>query len=101
MPSGISSSLEAGIGRLDRGTERHYAGCVDVRTTTVEIDSALLRRLRSRKPEKDDRAVIEDIARVSLGFQTLREVQERSTDDDDALAAEAEHTVRSLRRDAV
>lgn len=73
---------------------------MDARTTTVEIDSALLRRLRSRNPEKDDRAVIEDIARVSLGFQTLREVQERSTDDDDALAAEAARTVRSLRRDA-
>lgn len=43
--------------------------------------------------------MIEDIARVSLGFQMLREVQERSTDDDDALAAEAVRTVRSLRRD--
>jgi len=73
---------------------------MDARTTTVEIDSALLRRLRSRNPEKDDRAVIEDIVRVSLGFQTLREVQERSTDDDDALAAEAARTVRMLRRDA-
>ncbi len=73
---------------------------MDARTTTVEIDSVLLRRLRSRNPEKDDRAVIEDIARVSVGFQTLREVQERSSDDDDALVAEAARTVRSLRRDA-
>lgn len=73
---------------------------MDTRTTTVEIDTALLRRLRARTPEKDDRAVIEDIARVSLGFQTLREVQERSNDDDAALAAEALRTVRALRHDA-
>lgn len=73
---------------------------MDARTTTVEIDFALLRRLRSRIPGKDDRTLIEGIARVSLGFHTLREVQERSVNDDDALVAEATRTVRSLRRDA-
>lgn len=97
---GISSGLEAALGRLDRAADHRYAECIDARTTTVEIDSALLRRLRSRNPEQDDRAVIEDIARASLGFQMLREVQERSSDDGDVLAAEAAHTVWSLRRDA-
>lgn len=42
--------------------------------------------------------MIEGIARVGLGFHTPREVQERSTDDDDALTDEAARVVRSLRR---
>lgn len=78
---------------------RRCAEFTDARTITVEIGSALPRRLRSRSPGKDDRTVIEDIARVSLGFQTLCEVQGRSSDDDDALTDQAARVVRSLRRD--
>lgn len=69
-------------------------------TTTVEIDAALMERLRAQDPGKDDRAVIEDLARISLGFQTLRSVQDRSDVPDDEATAEAVRVVRDIRRGA-
>jgi len=45
--------------------------------TRVEIESELLERLRARHPDKDDRALIEDLARVDLGFNALRAAQQR------------------------
>jgi len=47
-------------------------------TTRVEIDSELLARLRARHPGKDDRALVEDLARVDLGFNALRAAQQRN-----------------------
>ncbi len=44
----------------------------------MEIDSELLARLRARHPAKDDRALIEDLARVDLGFNALRTAQQRN-----------------------
>jgi hypothetical protein len=73
---------------------------VAAQTTTVEIDTALLDRLRAQDPGKDDRTVIEDLARISLGFHTLRAVQDRSDATDDVAAAEAARAVRELRRGA-
>jgi hypothetical protein len=37
-------------------------------TTTVEIDSDLLARLRERRPEQSDREPIEGIARLQPGL---------------------------------
>ncbi|MGI8661271.1 MAG: hypothetical protein ACR2LH_09640 [Thermoleophilaceae bacterium] len=64
-------------------------------TTRVEIDSELLARLRARHPGKDDRALVEDLARVDLGFNALRAAQQRN-----ALAEQdaADLAVRESRR---
>jgi hypothetical protein len=70
-------------------------------TTTVEIDSDLLSRLRKRSPGKSDREMLERVARIQLGFETIRRVQERSTVagvDDDEVMAEAVRGVRTSRR---
>lgn len=47
-------------------------------TTTVEIDTSLLECLRARHPGKADRAMIEDIARIDLGFSILRQAKQRN-----------------------
>jgi len=47
-------------------------------TTRVEIESELLERLRAGHPGKDDRALVEDLARVDLGFSALRAAQQRN-----------------------
>jgi hypothetical protein len=44
-------------------------------TTSVEIDKALLERLRARHPGKADRELIEDAAKIHLGMTALRETQ--------------------------
>jgi hypothetical protein len=70
-------------------------------TTTVEIDSDLLSRLRKRSPGKSDRETLERVARIQLGFETIRRVQERSAVagvDDDEVMAEAVRGVRASRR---
>jgi hypothetical protein len=45
-------------------------------TTTVEIDSGLLERLRQRRPAKSDRELLESIARIQLG----REASDRASE---------------------
>ncbi len=70
-------------------------------TTTVEIDSDLLSRLRKRSPGKSDRETLERVARIQLGFETIRRVQRRSAAagiDDDEVMAEAVRGVRASRR---
>ncbi len=47
-------------------------------TTSVEIDSQLLARLRQRWPEKSDRQLIEDLVHIQLGFAALRRSQQRN-----------------------
>lgn len=47
-------------------------------TTTIEFDSDLLRRLRERAPSKSARETLERVARIQLGFATIRRVQERN-----------------------
>ena len=66
-------------------------------TTTVEIDSELLGRLRARDPAKDDRVLLEELARVRLGFAALRESQRRNTVDEDDAMAQAVKAVRAIR----
>ena len=47
-------------------------------TTSVEVDSELLDRLRERHPGKDDRSLIEDLARIELGLAAMRAAQKRN-----------------------
>lgn len=81
-------------GRLATSVRRYASGMA---TTTVEIDSELLGRLRARDPGKDDRALLEDLARVKLGFEALRESQRRNAVDEDGAMAQAVQAVREIR----
>lgn len=66
-------------------------------TTRIEIDSELLGELRSRHPGKPDQALVEDLARIELGFAALHDAQTRnamSEEDAMALALEAVHETR-------
>lgn len=47
-------------------------------TTSVDIDSELLERLRGRWPDKPDRQLIEDLVLIQLGFAALRDSQQRN-----------------------
>jgi len=68
--------------------------------TRVEIDSGLLARLRARHPGKDDRALVEDLARVDLGFNALRAAQQRNALAEQDAADLAVRAVRESRRAA-
>ncbi len=66
-------------------------------TTRIEIDTGLLDNLRSAHPGKDDRELIEDLARSELGSAALRDAQTRnalSEDEAMQLAVEAVHESR-------
>jgi hypothetical protein len=70
-------------------------------TTRIDFDSELLAQLRARHPGKDDRTLLEEMARVNLGFETLAETQRRNAlSDEDAtdLAVRAVREVRAERR---
>jgi len=70
-------------------------------TTTVEIDSDLLTRLRERSPGKSDRELLEELAAETLGFETIRRVQRRTAEagvDQEEIEGEAVRVVREHRR---
>ena len=70
-------------------------------TRTVELDSDLLDRLRQSSPGRSDRETLERVARIQLGFETVRRVQERieaAGVDDDEVMAEAVRSVHETRR---
>jgi hypothetical protein len=72
-------------------------------TIKVEFDRELLERLRQRHPDKGDRELLESMARMTLGRESLRRVQERSALSEDeaiALGVEAVHEARRHRRPA-
>lgn len=72
-------------------------------TISVEVDTALLERLRERRPGKSDRELLESVARMTLGRATLRRVQERnrlSEDEAIKLGIKATHEARQTRRDS-
>lgn len=72
-------------------------------TTGVEIDTALLKRLRERRPNKSDRELLESVALVAIGRETLQRVQERNTLTEDeaiTLGVKAMHEARRERRAA-
>ena len=69
--------------------------------TTVQIDSELLARLRQRSRGKTGRELLETIARIQLGSETIRRVQERNNAagvDDDEVMAEAVRAARESLR---
>lgn len=66
--------------------------------TSVQIDSELLARLRARHPGKDDRALLEDLARIDLGFAAMREAQQRNALSDQEAAELAVRAVEEARR---
>jgi len=67
-------------------------------STAVEIDSDLLAQLRQRHPTKDDRALLEDLARAALGIEVLRSAQQRNALDHSEASALAVAAVRDSRR---
>lgn len=72
-------------------------------TIKVEFDRELLERLRQRHPDKGDRELLESMAKMTLGRESLRRVQERNTLSEDeaiALGVEAVHEARRKRRAA-
>jgi hypothetical protein len=70
-------------------------------TTTVEIDSDLLKRLHERVPGKSDRELLEDLAAATLGFDAIHRVQRRTADsgvDQVEIEGKAVRVVREYRR---
>ena len=66
-------------------------------TTRIESDSELLDEVRSRQPGKPDQTLIEDLARIELGFAALHDAQTRNAMSEEeamALALEAVHETR-------
>jgi hypothetical protein len=69
-------------------------------TTTVEIDSNLLERLRQRRPAKSNRELLESAARVQLGHEANDRAAERSQGvPSDDIEREAIKAVREVRRE--
>ncbi|MHB1808886.1 MAG: hypothetical protein ACYCU0_06280 [Solirubrobacteraceae bacterium] len=69
-------------------------------TTTVEIETALLVRLRERSPGLSDRALIESLASIALGREAIHQVRERFADRDPReIEAEAVKAARQARHE--
>jgi hypothetical protein len=69
-------------------------------TTTVEIDSNLLGRLRQRRPAKSDRELLESVARIQLGREASDRAAERFQGvSSDEIEREAVKAVREVRRE--
>lgn len=69
-------------------------------TTTVEIDSNLLKRLRQRRPAKSDRELLESVARIQLGREASDRASERFQGvSSDEIEREAVKAVREVRRE--
>jgi hypothetical protein len=68
-------------------------------TTPVEVDRALLERLREPWPRQSDRDLLESAAQVQLGREAIHEVQARSAladEDSIALGVKAVHQARRM-----
>jgi hypothetical protein len=71
-------------------------------TTTVEIDSNLLERLRQRRPAKSDRELLESVVRIQLGREASDRAAERFQGvSSDEIEREAVKAVREVRRERV
>lgn len=69
-------------------------------TTTVEIDSELLERLRSRNPGRSDRELLERLAHVQVGREAIARVRERFIGvPAEEIEREAVKAVREARRE--
>jgi hypothetical protein len=70
-------------------------------TAIVEFDLELLQRLRKRRPEQNDRELLERVARIELGFEAIHRAQERTVaagTDQVEIEREAIRGVREVRR---
>jgi hypothetical protein len=47
-------------------------------TVKIDFDGDLLARLRARRPGKDDRTLLEELARIELGFEAIADAQRRN-----------------------
>jgi hypothetical protein len=75
---------------------RRYA--VGMATTVrVDIDGDLLARARARRPGKDDRTLLEELAQIGLGRETLAEVQRRNALSEQEATDLAVRAVREVR----
>lgn len=71
-------------------------------TTTVEIDSDLLARLRERRPEQSNRELLEGVARIQLGLEASARARERFAGvPSDEIEREAVKAAREVRRERV
>jgi hypothetical protein len=69
-------------------------------TTRIEIDTDLLDRLRKRRPDKDDRELVESAARIQLGREAIARVRKRFAGVPmDEIDHEAAKAVREVRRE--
>jgi hypothetical protein len=69
-------------------------------TTRVEIDTDLLARLRKRRPEQDDRELLESAARTQLGREAIARVRKRFAGVPmEEIEREAVKAVREVRRE--
>jgi hypothetical protein len=69
-------------------------------TTSVEIDSELLERLRKRRPEKNDRELLESVARIQLGREASDRARERFAGvPSEEIEREAVKAAREVRRE--
>lgn len=66
-------------------------------TVKVDFDGDLLAKLRARRPGKDDRTLLEELARIGLGFETLAEVQRRNALTEQEATDLAVRAVREVR----
>jgi hypothetical protein len=83
-----------------RHPRRYHHGMAAPSTTSVEIDSELLRRLRERRPEKSDREVLESVARIQLGREASARVKQRFAGvPSEEVEREAAKAVREVREE--
>jgi hypothetical protein len=82
------------------GLEPRYA--LPMATTVkVDFDGDLLEKLRERRPGKDDRTLLEELARIQLGFDSIARVRRRnalSEEEANDLAVRAVREVRAEMR---
>ncbi len=69
-------------------------------TTRVEIDTDLLDRLRKRRPEQNDRELLESAAAIQLGREAMARVRKRfASVPMEEIEREAVKAVREVRRE--
>lgn len=70
-------------------------------TTSVEVETALIERLRQRRPGLTDRELLESVVLSILGRATLRTMQERNALTEDGAIALGVRAVREARQAGV
>jgi hypothetical protein len=66
-------------------------------TVRVDFDGDLLASLRARRPGTDDRTLLEELARIQLGFEAIAESQRRNALSEEEANELAVRAVREVR----